>query len=136
MSTDVAFLASLRRWAQDAAGALGNRACLARDADQYQAAEVADLAATQFGLLGELLVARLDAEHRRLLDAVTRAEKDVTRRNAARNRLIADIEAGVARRTEDVIRRAAGALYCAEQDLSDARAALAAFVELAGEVTQ
>lgn len=72
--TDRDFLAGLRAVAESTADALEGRASLARDADQYQAAEVADLAANGFRALAELAATRLGAERVRLVAAVRDAE--------------------------------------------------------------
>lgn len=80
------FLAGLHAVATSTAEALEGRASLARDADQYQAAEVADLAANGFRALAELASTHLAAEERRLL-AVIEEEQDGPGEDAARRSL-------------------------------------------------
>lgn len=58
---DANFLTGLRAVAEQFSDALADRASLARDADSYQAAEVADIAAGAFLALAELASKRLVA---------------------------------------------------------------------------
>lgn len=75
MTMDLALIRALRAWATGAAEGMAERADLAREADQYQASEVADLAASQFAALGERLDALLAGERARLQEALADAER-------------------------------------------------------------
>jgi len=133
---DPTFLTELRTLAALAADALEGRASLARDADSYQAAEVADVAANAFRALATLASKCLDGERARLEEAVTQAEARCDEADADfgtwdraaamahdRHYLTPDDRARIVARMQS----AEGELEEAHRALDAARKALAAF---------
>ena len=129
---DAAFLAGLRAVAEQSAEALADRASLARDADQYQAAEVADIASNGFAELAELAGRRLATGRARLAadvrDAESRLATATAGADASERELTAERPDGagraVAQRQRAAWDRAEDA---ATRALETARSALAAF---------
>ena len=128
---DAEFLAGLRAVAEQSAEALEYRASLARDADQYQASEVADVAASGFRALAELADGRLATERARLATAVTEAEARLATATAGASGAERDLEGSLPGADRAVAQRQRAA-WDREEDaatraLEEARAALADF---------
>ncbi|MHB8409858.1 MAG: hypothetical protein ACYDHY_17525 [Acidiferrobacterales bacterium] len=143
--SDATVYSDLAQWASDAAEHLQMRASLCRDRDQHDAAEVADAAGAQFGALASLMRGRLVAQRVRLTLAVGKAEAIYARLDEQYERAIAATRSVTARDGEQssTLRYANQRLNdterardAADAERTQAKAALAAFEALAGEVRQ